>query len=500
MKAILAVVALAGALAITNAHAQKYKADVPKSVTTPDSVDTRIGTLKFHDGLPDEETVKKVYDNLDFVRGVEAFLLGMPSASVQAMRLGFTKAGFPPNQGFGISESLADARSLFLTPNTVVVYTWAIIDVKDGPTVLQVPPGVLGIIDDAHWRFVTDLGVTGPDQGKGGKYLVVPPGYTGTLPSESEGYFVTKTHTYSNIIVMRAFVQGTDIETIVKNVKANAAMYPLSGAANPPKMKFVNFSGMKINTVHANDVTFYDELNEVVQHEPDDFLESEVVGILASIGIKKGKPFAPDARMKAILTDAAAVANATTRAMTFASRDPLTRKYPDRQWTNPFTHGNHEFADGGERNLDARTMSLYYFTGITAAMASPKLGQGAAYVYTARDGKGEWLDGSKNYKVTLPPNIPAKRFWSFNVYDNQHRSFLETDQKTAGLDSTLPGVKKNADGSATVWFGPKAPAGQDGNWVQTWPGKGFNVIFRLYGPMEGWFDQSWRPGDLELVN
>ena len=187
---------------------------------------------------------------------------------------------------------------------------------------------------------------------------------------------------------MRAFVQGSDLATIVKNVKANAAMYPLSAAANPPQTKFVNFSGMQINTVHANDFTFYEELNEVVQHEPDDFLESEVVGILASIGIKKGKPFAPDARMKAILTDAAAVANATSRAMTFASRDPLTKVYPDRQWTTTFTHLNHEFADGGERTLDARTMSFYYFTGMTPAMASPKLGQGAAYVYTARDAQG----------------------------------------------------------------------------------------------------------------
>ena len=134
-------------------------------------------------------------------------------------------------------------------------------------------------------------------------------------------------------------------------------------------------------------------------------------------------------------------------------------------------------------------------------MANPQLGKGAAYVYTARDAKGEWLDGSKNYKVTLPPNIPAGQFWSFNVYDNQHRSFLETDQRAAGLDSTLvPDVKKNADGSTTVWFGPKAPAGQEGNWVQTWPGKGFNVIFRLYAPQQGWFDKSWRPGDFERVN
>ncbi len=476
----------------------KYAAKVPASVTTPDTVQTRIGTLKFRDGLPDAETIKKVYDNLDFVRGVEAFLLGIPSANIQGMRRGYAEGGFPSNQGFGISETLADARSLFLTPNTVVVYCWGNLDVKDGPMVLEVPPGVLGILNDAHWRWIEDLGVTGPDKGKGGKYLIVPPGYKGALPKE--GYFVLKTRTYSHNVILRGFVQGSDIATIVKNLKANTRMYPASAAANPPQMKFVNFSGMQINTVHANDFTFYEELNEVVQHEPDDYLESEVVGILASIGIKKGKPFAPDARMKAILTDAAAVANATSRAMTFASRDPLTRNYPDRQWSSMFTHLNHEFADGGERTLDARTMSFYYVTGNSPAMANPQLGKGAAYVYTARDAKGEWLDGSKNYKVTLPPNIPAKQFWSFNVYDNQHRSFLETDQKTAGLDSTLnPAPKKNADGTTTVWFGPKAPAGQEANWIQTWPGKGFNVIFRLYGPMEGWFDKSWRPGDLEMV-
>ena len=144
----------------------KYAAKVPASITTPDTVQTRIGTLKFSDGLPDTDTVKKVFDNLDFVRGVEAFLLGMPAASVQAMRQGFIEGGFPPNQGFGISENLADARAPFLTPNTVVVYTWAIVDVKDGPMVLQVPPGVLGILDDAHFRFVTDLGLSGPTRAR----------------------------------------------------------------------------------------------------------------------------------------------------------------------------------------------------------------------------------------------------------------------------------------------------------------------------------------------
>ena len=476
----------------------KYAAIVPASVTTPDTVQTRIGTLKFSDGLPDADTVKKVYDNLDFARGVEAFLLGVPSANIQGMRRGYAEGGFPSNQGFGISETLADARSLFLTPNTVVVYCWGNLDVKDGPMVLEVPPGVLGILNDAHWRWVNDLGVTGPDQGRAASTcsaagLQGPAAQRGVLRSE-DTHLQPQRHPARLRPGQRPGDHREEHEGEHQDV-------PAFGRGQPADSEVRELLGMQINTVHANDFTFYEELNEVVQHEPDDFLESEVVGILASIGIKKGKPFNPDARMKAILTDAAAVANATSRAMTFASRDPLTRPYPDRHWTTMFTHLNHEFADGGERTLDARTMSFYYVTGNSPMMANPQLGKGAAYVYTASDAKGEWLDGSKNYKVTLPPNVPAGQFWSFNVYDNQHRSFLETDQRAAGLDSTMvPTVKKNADGSTTVWFGPKMPAGQEANWVQTWPGKGFNVIFRLYAPQQGWFDKSWRPGDLERVD
>ena len=256
-------------------------------------VQTRIGTLNFKDGLPDADTIKKVYDNLDFARGVEAFLLGMPAASVQAMRRGFIEGGFPPNEGFGISESLADARSLFLTPNTVVVYTWGIIDVKDGPMVLQVPPGVLGILDDAHFRFVTDLGVTDPTRARAANTWWCRRATPARFRRRARAISSRNPAPTATSSFCAPSSRAATLPTIVKNVKANAAMYPLSAAAKPPPTKFVNFSGMQINTVHANDFTFYEELNEVVQHEPDDFLESEVVGILASIGIKKGKPFAP---------------------------------------------------------------------------------------------------------------------------------------------------------------------------------------------------------------
>jgi hypothetical protein len=476
----------------------KYSAKVPPYITTPDAVQTRIGTLKFFDGLPDPETVQKVYDNLDFARGVEAFLSGMPAASLYAACEGLTQAGVKPNGGIGVTEDLMDARSLFLTPNSTTVYVIQCVDLKDGPVVVEVPPGVLGPVDDAYFRWVTDVGLTGPDEGKGGKYLFVPPGYTGNLPSE--GYFVAKPPTYGNLMFYRAFVENGDIAAAVSGVKAKARVYPLSAANNPPPPTFVNISGLQFNTIHANTFHFYEEINTVIQHEPSDAFDPEIVGLFAAIGIKKGKPFAPDARMMGILTDAVAVANATARAILFASRDERVKFYPDRQWSTTFVGGSYAFLNDGERMLDARTMFHYYATGITPAMAFSKPGTGSAYALTGRDSKGEYLDGGKTYKITLPAPIPAGQFWSFMVYDGQTRSMLETDQKLAGIDSNDKSIKKNPDGSVTVWFAPKAPAGQESNWVQTMPGKGWNSLFRLYAPLEPWFDKTWKPGDFERVD
>lgn len=475
----------------------KYSADVPPYITTPDSVDTRIGTLTFRDGAPDPETVQTLYDQIDFSRGIQAFLTGMSATSVYALCDGFEQAGIKLNGGIGITADLMDARSLFLTANTTTVYVFFCIDVKDGPMVVQVPPKVLGPADDGDFRWVTDVGLTGPDKGAGGKYLFVPPGFTGDVPSE--GYFLAKPRTNRILMFYRAFVENGDIAAAVKGVQSGAAIYPFASAANPPETEVVNTSGMQFNTISSNTIRFYDELNAVVQNEPADFVDPDTVGLYAAIGIRKGQPFAPDDRMKSILSDAVAVANGVARANLFASRDERTRLYDDRQWITPFVGGSYQFLDGAERLLDARTMFFYYATGITPAMTESKPGTGSAYAISFRDAKGEYLDGGKTYKVTLPGPVPAKDFWAFTVYDNQTRSLLETDQKLAGIDSTLPDVKAAADGSFTVWFGPQAPEGHETNWVQTTPDKGYNLALRLYGPLEPWFNQSWKPGDPELV-
>jgi hypothetical protein len=495
---ICALLALSGGTALSQQSEPKYAADAPSSITTPDSVSTSIGTLSFHNGAPDRKTVSLVYDQLDLGRGIEAFMQGVPATSVYAACHGVSEVGIKENRTFGITEELMDARSLFLTPNTTTVYVFTCLNLNAGPVVLEAPAGVLGPVDDAYFRWVTDIGLTGPDQGKGGKYLFVPPGYADPLPSE--GYYVVKPSTNRLLIFFRAFVQNGDIAGAVKGVKAGARLYLLSATQNPPQTEFINTSGKRFNTISANNFDFYSELNAVVQNEPADFVTPETVGLFASIGIKKGEPFKPDARMKGILTDAVAIGNGAARALLWAPRDSRTRFFADRMWQTAFVGNSYLFADGAERLLDARTMFLYYATGVTPAMANAKPGTGSAYAAAFLDSKERPLDGSNTYKITLPAPVPAKQFWALTAYDNQTRSLLETDQKTAGIDSNANGLKANPDGSFTVWFAPTAPKGEENNWVQTWPGKGFNVMLRLYGPLEPWFEKSWKPGDIERVD
>ena len=174
--------------------------------------------------------------------------------------------------------------------------------------------------------------------------------------------------------------------------------------------------------------------------------------------------------------------------------------YEDRQWYTAFVGGRHDFMSNGELMLNYRTMMHYMATGITPAMAHSAVGKGSAYAFTPHDAQGRFLDGGKTYRVTLPAPVPAAQFWSFVVYSGQHRSLLETDQKSAGVDSQSPDLLANPDGTYTVWFAPTAPAGKEGNWVQTMPGKSWSALLRLYGPLEPWFDKSWKPGDFELVD
>jgi hypothetical protein len=470
--------------------------DIPAGISMPDRVETRLGTLRFFDGLPDDATVQMVYDNLDFQRAAQAFLTALPAAQFAAFRTGLRTFG-PDNQTVLIGESLLDSHTLIGLPNADVVYTWVWLDTKGGPLVVEVPPRMLGLINDFWGRYVTDVGNAGPDRGQGGNYLLLPPGYTGDVP---DGYFVARSLTFGNCLVFRGFLVNGDPRPAVENTKQHFRVYPLARAADPPPMRFVNMSGQAFSLVPATDASFFEEVATVVQEEPLAAVDSETRGLLAAIGIQKGKPFAPDDRMRRILAEAAAVGDATGRALAFSTRDRDAYFYPNSAWHTPFIGGDYEFAPGGVLNPDGRTLFFYLTWGVSPAMAVKMVGMGSQYAMAVQDATGAYLDGGKSYRLHLPPHIPAKDFWSVIVHDPQTRSMLQTDQRFASLSSQRPGIVVNADTSVDVHFGPEPPPGKEANWVQTIPGKGWFVVLRLYGPLEPWFDATWRPGEIELLD
>jgi hypothetical protein len=521
-------------------------AQTAPSITTPDKVETSIGTLNYTDGAPSKETVAKAYDYLDLMHGVEAFVNAYQGASVAAIFKGMEAAGIPNNTALIFSE-LMDAKSLFLTANADTIYFWVNLDVTKGPIVVETPPLSLGVIDDMWFNWITDFGLPGPDRGEGGKYLFVPPDYKGELPGS--GYFVQTMRTTRATLLGRSFLEKNDPKPVVALIKKTLKVYPylpggygtsigsaLEGKATLARTldyklnwsflrpeepaKFTEGTGKVLNTIPASDFSYFEILNDVVQKEPVGALDPEIMGSLAAIGIVKGKPFNPDARMKKILTDAAAIGNAAARTLNFRWRPTDGGYYyPNSTWFNPLFLGGYNMetpppqvsADGvitpypptGARTLNVRTVMFFGYTFITPAMIMRLTDIGSQYLIQSVDAKGDYFDGSKTYKVTLPKDVPAGKFWSFTVYDNQTRSMLDTPQRypRAGSQSyPTPAADASADGSTIVYFGPTKPDGVNaGNWIQTDPKKGWFTILRLYSPLEPFFTKEWRPSEIELV-
>ncbi|MDA8562127.1 DUF1254 domain-containing protein [Gammaproteobacteria bacterium] len=474
----------------------KMTTDIPAGIKTPDKIETRFGDMTFFDGVPDKDTIQKVYNNLDFQHGFQAFLSGIQIASMDALRKGILKFG-PANTTAILFEDLMDSKAFFLTANTTSVYQMLWLQLKDEPMVIETPPDVLGIIDNHWFKYVTDFGRLGPDKGLGGKFLIVPPGYIGDIP---KGYHVAYTKTYGNWVIWRGFQVNGSTKTAVDATKKKFRVYPLSQKNNPPKMNFVNASGKFVNTIHRMDYRIFDEMNAVVQAEPSYGENPEILGVLASIGIKKGETFNPDARMKKILTQSAIAGAVTVKTIWSYPRNEMFYFYPGKSnWMNPFPGGKYNWVNNGATLLNARAGFHFYATGITPAMSLKIIGKGSKYAYTYKDADSQPLNGNKTYKLNIPANVPAKDFWSLTLYDNQTRSMLQTDQKFPGIDNKKSDIVKNSDGSYDIYFGPVAPKGKENNWIQTIPGKSWNVILRLYGPLEGWYNKTWRPGEVELI-
>ena len=516
------------------------KTPVPSSITTAPTVKAGIGALEFTDGYPTRETATKLRDHLDYLHGVEAFMNSIQGVSTYAAREGFLGAGINDGDVLIFSE-LMDSTSVFLTANADTVYFLAFFDLSDGPLVLETPTDSLGIVDDMWFGWITDFGLPGADRGRGGTYLLLPPGYDGPVPEG--GLYVRRSATNHVLLLGRAFIdqnEGNDPAPTATRIKEQLKAYPyvaggvgssigsyltghgrLGQPATPRSPRFVEGTGMAFNTVPPNDFGHYEMLDALVQLEPAEALNTELAGQFAAIGIVKGEKFDPDPRLRQILDDAVAVGNAVARSLGMGAHPGEGYRYydDDTAWwsmlfvggydfTNPppmiTAEGPQPFPNKGARQLHPRTSFFYSATGITPAMCMRLTNVGSQYLIANVDQDGEPFDGAKTYRLTLPRDIPAARFWSLTLYDNQTRSMLQTAQRYPRAGSQnypSPAAEHDADGSTVVYFAPTQPDGvARGNWIQTDPDRGWFVALRLYSPLQPFFDKTWQPGKIEHVS
>jgi hypothetical protein len=479
----------------------------------------QLADLPFREDRPTDETAQWLKDELLFQRASQVYLWALPVINLYGMKEG-SEAKFGAGYNvLPVFKKRLNAKTLITTPNSDVIYALSYVDVgKDGPLVFEAPPGLQGMFLDVWQRPITgptldgktylgDIGLPGPDKGKGGNFLILPPGYEGDVP---EGYYVYRSETNNVFIFLRTFFQDPkDLSHAVGLMEA-VKVYPLGKKDAAKAMQYPDASGVPVNMLPRSDATAFEQLQRVLDSDVDAVADPDWRGMLASIGIVKGKPFQPDARQRAILDAAAKSAYKISRVLGF--EDELGgvsyRLYPDRQWVNPFASGKGTdpknypfdvrwaFNECGRTAIDQRANFFTNYYSLTPGMAYPSPGAGAFYPIAHTDRDGEYLIGDHNYRLQLPPNIPAKLFWSVTVYDAANSSGLDNGQPLPSLNS-LDKPVMNDDGSVHLYFGDTAPAGKEKNWLRTPKGKGYFAILRLYGPLEPALNRTWIPGDFE---
>ena len=462
--------------------------------SAPAKIETNFGELNFLRGaFPAEDSARKIYGELDLQRATQAYMDFYPFLSFYAIVSSQVRDfGLKTSSDIGVMAYMTPSEN-YLTGNDVTPYAVASLDLKlDGPMVIETPPGVFGTANDAAFKFLTGFGVVGPDQGKGGKYLFLPPDYEGDVP---DGFFVIKSPSYRIWPMMRSLGGAGTGEEAVRWFKERLKIYPL--ATGSRNNNAVNASGLGINSLPPEDGSAFAMLNEIIQHEPPELFNPEQLGRLATLGIEKGKPFKPDARMMKIFDQAAKHGVAMCRAIIYSSRDPEINFWPDRHWEKMFIR-NTEFTRNGFSDIDARTLWHYPAIVVAPHLNATKPGVGNTYLTSFRDKNGEFLLGDRTYKLRVPAEVPVERFWAVTAYDPVSRSLLDSGGQITV--SSLRDHKVNPDGSVDVFFGSAKPKEvSETNWIKTDPQKGVLLVFRFYGPLEGVLDKTWVLNDLELV-
>lgn len=484
-----------GALAALATACQGTQTPTPAATTTASPVSAATSEYEFKGGYPTPATVQKAYDDADLNRAIQAYRFFYPTVSIVGTWKGNEKGGTVANQVFALLEGTP--QQLVFTPNSDTPYAGLPLDLSAGPMVIELPPGpIMSSTNDLNQRWVMDMGLPGPDKGRGGKHLLLPPGYKGAVPT---GYHAATATTNRVLVLLRALPTP---DKTPNEIMQSVQVYPLNRPPGwkPPTWVSLNRAGSDFTPLAWEDnIQYWRELHELINAEPPYEEYRNMYGELAELGIAKGRPFAPDARMTGILERAAKIGNAIMRVQSFADRRPERVVWKDRMWEWAVLRPeNGTFDTPAYSDNYAREKWFFQAQIESPAMFTREPGAGSLYWLGVRDRSGAYLDGGKTYKLPVPLPVPGKLFWSVTVYDAQTRSEILAGQGKAALRSQFE-LKDVTGASVDLYFGPSAPAGHEAHWIQTLPSKGWFVYFRIYGPEAPAFSGSWKPGDFEEV-
>ncbi|AIG01111.1 lipoprotein [Pseudomonas fluorescens] len=457
-------------------------------------LDTRIGPIAMEGELPAHSEIAKLYGELDFQQATMSFLWALPLVSYAQWQNEFSTKLDARSGDLMVLNTYEDKLGV-ITANATTPYILGFVDLNQtGPLVIELPPGpTAGGIGDFWQRAIIDMGQTGPDQGKGGKYLVLPPGHE--PPVDAGKYYLAKSETMNVLVGFRVLdPDPAKGKALVEQFK----MYPYAQRAAPGKTRLLSPGGKPWSGTQPRGMAYWERLHAIIQEEPVNERDRFYMAMLASLGIEKGKPFNPNEHQRQALEQGAQMGELIAKANTFAKRFPQARYWPDRQWDTVLNIAEPSQRVAFYDQLWERSAWFYEAVTNTKGMVSKTPGLGQTYLGAYTDQKGQWLDGAKHYTLHVGANPPAKQFWSMTVYDIDSRCLIDNPQRKADLSSRQD-LKKNPDGSVDLYFGPTAPKDFENNWVQTLPGKHWFSYFRLYAPTEAYFDKRWKLDDITLA-
>jgi hypothetical protein len=434
-------------------------------------------------------------------RATEAVIWGIPAVNYDLMlREMFNKTEGKVNQVLYWGQPI-DWHNQTLMPNPDSIHFMVFFNTMyGGPVVIEIPAAsdagsIAGNIVNVWQTPLADVGRFGADKGEGGKYLLLPPGYSAAPPA---GFIPLQSDTYGGYATLRSELVSHSAGDVAKSVAygKQIKIYPLARAANPPPTIFTDAGNVLFDTTIRYDESFFVALDHIVQNEPWLARDNAMIDQLRSVGIVKGQPFEPSSQMKGLLSGSARLAQATLEAKYDAGLPPFYGE--DSHWTYPVLQ---DFLNYARRTSPEHTAYPIDARGLTFSYghADPRnLGVGLFYLLAIKDNHGGSLDGGSVYRLTVPSNVPVEQYWSVTAYDRETHALIR-NMARASRASRDAGLQKNADGSVDIYFGPDAPKGKDANWIATDPQHDFELMFRFYAPRKELFDKTWKLPDPERL-